>query len=270
MGLRIPDRPQALANPSLGFRLDPGEPGVLRQASASDSTLRVAEQEGRNTRRLEAQALREGRVVTRSVRTFTRGPEGSFLTTVAGLTRVESVEPRPTPIENAEAIADARRTEPPPAETGPPPADAFAEAGNGPQRLISGGGGAAGLFNSGFRFANPDTAQVERDLVTRQAEIERLLLTQSVAARRADDPEAAADARQQATQLRRDAQAIEREINQIRLARLAENAQRLTQRFLEAADAQFELAAGLAGAALGADTGAIAPDTRLDALDLVA
>lgn len=258
MGLRVSDATAAVVNPRLAFRLDPGEPGVLRSASASQSTLRVAEQEGRNTRRLEAAALRAGRVVTRSVRTFTRGDTGSFQGTVAGQTRVESVEQRPTPVETAQNLAAALATnEPSPVEPAPTP-----------EAVGSGSVGSIGLFNGGFRFVSAETAAQERSLVAQQTRIERELVQIAGVSIRLDNPEAAAEVRQQTAALRRSAQQIERDINRIRLAHIAASAQRLTRVLFAAAASQTEPAGAIIQAATGAAAGSANPTQ--DFLNLVA
>ena len=258
MGLRIPDSGQTVSNPRLGFRLDPGEPGVLRSASASQSTLRVAEQEGRNTRRLEAAAQRDGRIVTRSVRQFTRADTGSFLATRAGRTIVESVEPRPTPVENALAIAEAREAVAPAPEPGAAPATA----------PPLGGTGSTGLFNGGFRFADAESAEVEVRLIAQQAALERALVQQAGTVADVDDPEAVAAAQRDLAQLRQQAQQIEQEINRIRLARVIQGNQQLTRALLGAVEAQAANGAALAGAAAGTGLGAQQPDTEF--LNLIA
>lgn len=246
MGLRVPDAIPVLTDPTLGFRLDPGEPGVLRGAPASRSTLRVAEQEGRNVRRLEAQARREGRVVTRAVTTFTRAPAGSFLGTVAGLTTVESVEPRPTATDTAANLAEARTV--PGAQTDAP--DANLAAGGG----LATGPGPLGLFNDGFRFSDGESVQRERQLLASQAALERRLLRAAGAPVAADDPQAAQDAREQVARLRRAAQAVEREINRLRLAQLAEQQATLTATLLGAGDAQARAIGDVVQAANSAPT----------------
>ncbi len=273
MGFRIGGATQALANPSLGFRLDPGEPGVLRSAPASQSTLRVAEQEGRNTRRLEAAALRAGRVVTRSTRTFTRGDTGSFLGTLAGQTRVESVEPRPTPVETAQAVAEARAeggdapAPAPPADTGGPTVPVPAPQIEPGEAIAVGNGGSIGLFNSGFRFANPETAQVERNLVVQQGRIQRQLVQIAGVSIRLSDPEAAADVRRETAALRRQAAQIEREINRIRLAQLAVSTAQINRTLLTATETRLETTRDLVGAAAGVP-GPAQPES--DFLDLLA
>jgi len=239
MGLRVDNNALAALNdPRLAFRLDPGEPGVLHAASASQSTLRVAEQENRNIRRLENAAAREGRIVTRSGATFTRTGVGSFTTTVSGLTRVESVEPRPTPLETAERISEAT-----PDGTGGDQA---------PARSGAQSQGIIGLLNNGFRFAAADTQSRERELIARQSSIERELIQTARFRFNADNPEAAQAARAHSAALRRQAQDIERAINQLRLAQLAESSAQLSALLGQAAAGQTEAANDLIAVTNGA------------------
>jgi hypothetical protein len=93
-------------DPRIGYRLDPGEPGVLRGASASTSTLRVVEQEQRNLNRFRSRAVQEGKTVVFANIKYLRQFRGSFMATVAGETRVV-LEDRPpsVPIVPGEAPA---------------------------------------------------------------------------------------------------------------------------------------------------------------------
>ena len=89
--------PVSVNDPVLGFRLDPGEPGMLRQARASDAILRVTAQEQRNLSRLKNEAFREGRIPIQAGAVFTRALPGTSVgTVVAGQTTVVSV-PDSTP-----------------------------------------------------------------------------------------------------------------------------------------------------------------------------
>jgi hypothetical protein len=95
-----------ISDPRIGYRLDPGEPGVLRGASASTSTLRVVEQEQRNLNRFRSRAVQEGKTVVFANIKYLRQFRGSFMATVAGETRVV-LEDRPAsePIVPGEAPA---------------------------------------------------------------------------------------------------------------------------------------------------------------------
>ncbi len=81
-----------LNNPTLGYRLDPYEPGLLRHAKASQSTAQVVSQEHRNLTRLSRQAIEEGRVIIRKHITYKPAIAGSYMGTVAGKTTVVSME----------------------------------------------------------------------------------------------------------------------------------------------------------------------------------
>lgn len=93
-------------DPRIGYRLDPGEPGVLRGASASTSTMRVVEQEQRNLNRFRSRAIQEGKTVVFASISYLRQFRGSFMATVGGETTVV-VEDRPAsePIIRGEAPA---------------------------------------------------------------------------------------------------------------------------------------------------------------------
>ncbi len=77
-------------NPVLGYRLDPGEPGMLRRAKASESFIEVSAQERRNINRLKTQAVREGRQVLFARIKYTYGIDGSYSSLRAGETTVVS------------------------------------------------------------------------------------------------------------------------------------------------------------------------------------
>ena len=95
-----------IANPDILYRLDLGEPGLLRRASASTSTLRVAQQEQGNLNRFKSRALREGKTIVFANIRYHRQFRGSFLATVGGETTVVAEErPAPEPI-----VQDAPRS----------------------------------------------------------------------------------------------------------------------------------------------------------------
>ena len=93
----------SINNPVLGFRLDPGEPGLLSSAPASQAALRVTAQEQRNLRRLESEAIMAGRVILASGTSFGRAFAGPYLTITSGLTTVVSRPARPSVIESEAA-----------------------------------------------------------------------------------------------------------------------------------------------------------------------
>jgi len=93
-------------DPRIGYRLDPGEPGVLSGASASTSTLRVVEQEQRNLNRFRSRAVQEGKTVVFSSIKYLRQFRGSFMATVGGETSVVLEDRRASePIVRGEAPA---------------------------------------------------------------------------------------------------------------------------------------------------------------------
>jgi hypothetical protein len=107
----------------MGFRLDPGEPGMLRRGKASQSTLLVTAQEHRNLARLKSQAIREGRVIMHAGIRFGRAFQGPYLTTTSGLTTVMSREPRPSVFETEAARHAAEPGREPPGPQALSPAD---------------------------------------------------------------------------------------------------------------------------------------------------
>jgi flagellar biosynthesis GTPase FlhF len=80
-----------LHNPTLGFRLDPGDPGLLRQAPASESTLRVFQQELRNLVRLKGEAAMRGERVIYADLDLYFSRNGSYVSANSGHTTVVSV-----------------------------------------------------------------------------------------------------------------------------------------------------------------------------------
>lgn len=81
-----------LSNPTLSYRLDPCEPGLIRHAKASQSTLQVVSHEQRNLTRLKRQAIQEGRIIIREQITYRPILAGSYMGTAAGKTTVVSME----------------------------------------------------------------------------------------------------------------------------------------------------------------------------------
>ena len=77
-------------DPKLFFKLDPGEPGLLRSTRASENVVKVTEQEQRNMNRLRLEAVREGRRVVAADATFEPGIDGSFASIRAGRTVVRT------------------------------------------------------------------------------------------------------------------------------------------------------------------------------------
>lgn len=104
---------QVLNNPTLRYRLDPGEPGLLQSSKASQSTMAVTAQEQRNLLRLKSEAAMSGRRVISSGIKYSTGIEGAFVATRAGLTTVVS-EPVP---QSLTALNDAIILDSEPVET---------------------------------------------------------------------------------------------------------------------------------------------------------
>mgnify|MGYP007094564059 CR=1 FL=1 len=77
-----------MVNPSLGYKLDPGEPGVPFGARASQSIARVMSQEYANYIDFKKQAAEQGGIVIFSGIYLDIQKRGSFLAAVAGKTKV--------------------------------------------------------------------------------------------------------------------------------------------------------------------------------------
>jgi len=115
--------------PVLRFRLDPGEPGVLRTSSVSMSTVRVFAQETRNLTRLKAEAAREGRkVIYGDIRLGLR-KIGNRVVATSGHTTVVSAESAqavsfaPTALGPAEGVEEPRSEAPEPRAVETPEAE---------------------------------------------------------------------------------------------------------------------------------------------------
>jgi hypothetical protein len=78
------------SDPRVFFKLDPGEPGTLRSARASETAIRVTAQEQRNLNRLTSEAAREGRRVVFADARFRYGVDGQFASIRSGQTTVRS------------------------------------------------------------------------------------------------------------------------------------------------------------------------------------
>ncbi len=101
-----------LRDPTLRYRLDPGEPGVRTDAPASQSAFLVTSQELRNQTRLTRVAIAKGEVVVTASSTFTPGIDGAYLSVRSGLTKVVTRQPRelaapPPPEQPGDAAATA-------------------------------------------------------------------------------------------------------------------------------------------------------------------
>ncbi|WP_121957849.1 hypothetical protein [Petrotoga sp. 9PWA.NaAc.5.4] len=71
-------------NPYLGYKLDPGEPGLANSSPASLSILRVAAHEAGNINQFKSQAIKNGGVVIYSDIELKFEKRGGFLAAVAG------------------------------------------------------------------------------------------------------------------------------------------------------------------------------------------
>ncbi|WGS65049.1 hypothetical protein [Marinitoga aeolica] len=74
-------------NPLLGYRLDPGEPGLANSAPASLSIIRVLSQETGNLMAFKKEAARNGGYVVYSKISLDIQKRGAFLAAVAGKTQ---------------------------------------------------------------------------------------------------------------------------------------------------------------------------------------
>lgn len=77
---------EGVLNPTLGYKLDPGEPGLSHSAPASRSVLRVLSQEISNWLAFKREAERNGGVIIQGGITLDLRKRGSFIAAVAGKT----------------------------------------------------------------------------------------------------------------------------------------------------------------------------------------
>jgi len=71
-------------NPYLGYKLDPGEPGLANSSPASLSILRVAAHEAGNINQFKSQALKKGGIVIYTDIDLNLKRRGGFLAAVGG------------------------------------------------------------------------------------------------------------------------------------------------------------------------------------------
>ncbi len=102
--------PLCINDPTIYFRLDPGEPGVRTSARASESTLLVTAQELRNINRLKAEAIEEGREVVYANITYRPDSVGPYHTVTSGHTVVVSAERKDTTEDFPPGIEDNTKT----------------------------------------------------------------------------------------------------------------------------------------------------------------
>lgn len=106
-------------NPVLGYKLDPGEPGLAYSAPASRSVIRVMSQEISNLVAFKNEALRKGGVVIYSKISLDMQKRGMFLAAVAGKTEVrilipgekERTEPNRSESENSQILLEKLKDE---------------------------------------------------------------------------------------------------------------------------------------------------------------
>lgn len=75
---------KVINNPTLYYKLDPGEPGLALPAKASESVARVAMHEGGNIRRFKKEAMEEGGYVVYTNLHLHLEKRGSFLAATSG------------------------------------------------------------------------------------------------------------------------------------------------------------------------------------------
>ena len=103
MGERIEE---ALNNPQLYYRLDLGEPGLLKSAQASESAMKVTAQERRNLQRFKFDAFMRGEEVIFADIKYLYGIDGSFSSIRAGRTTVVTRKGKSHQIEETPSTAD--------------------------------------------------------------------------------------------------------------------------------------------------------------------
>ncbi len=84
----------AVSNPTLYYKLDPGEMGIATPASASQSVLRVAAHELGNIHRFEAEAMEKGGILIYENIFLNRQFVGSFLAARSGESKVYIIYPK--------------------------------------------------------------------------------------------------------------------------------------------------------------------------------
>ncbi|WP_041081177.1 hypothetical protein [Thermotoga profunda] len=77
---------EGVLNPTLGYKLDPGEPGLPYSAPASRSIIRVLSQEISNWLAFKREAERNGGVIIQGGITLDLRKRGSFIAAIAGKT----------------------------------------------------------------------------------------------------------------------------------------------------------------------------------------
>ena len=82
-----------LTNPTLRYKLDPGEPGMATPTPASRSIAKVATHEATNIRRFKKEALEDGGVVVYSYIYLNLQFQGSFLAAVSGKSKALVIVP---------------------------------------------------------------------------------------------------------------------------------------------------------------------------------
>ena len=112
-----------IINPTLHYRLDPGEPGLATPTSASRSIAKVATHEATNIRRFRKEAAEEGGVVLYSYIYLNLQFQGSFLAAVSGKSKALVIVPaeEPKSSENVviQALKDSTKFENAPEKTKP-------------------------------------------------------------------------------------------------------------------------------------------------------
>lgn len=96
-----------ISDPRVSYRLDPGEPGVAQDATATTSVYTVVGQESRNRARLASEAMLQGRDVVYVGTTYDVKRVGSFTVVVGGHTKVvtRSRAPQPNPLQGQQATS---------------------------------------------------------------------------------------------------------------------------------------------------------------------
>ncbi len=98
-------------NPILGYKLDPGEPGLAHGAPASMSVLRVLSQEVSNYLAFKKEALSKGGFIIMGGIYLDLQKRGGFLAAVAGKTKVYMYIPgdkNPRPDGNGQGIVNTK------------------------------------------------------------------------------------------------------------------------------------------------------------------
>lgn len=98
-------------NPTLHYKLDPGEPGIASPTSASQSVGKVASHELTNLRRFKREAAEDGGIVVESSIYVNFQQKGAFLAATSGKSKARVLIPDEKPTAEPELPGSVEETE---------------------------------------------------------------------------------------------------------------------------------------------------------------